>query len=510
MKLTSLLQLTEQHHFSVVRHFGLSSLDVRMITQVYQPMVGAFAAALYHTLSSRVPPDTVGRSGELPLSSLFLSCGLEPNEQGRKRLADETSKLEAVGLLRSSRRVEEDGEVGLYEFRLEKPLTPQEFFDVHHLWILLKEKLGTGLAESIKRSFFSEEPHLEDPEDGVWEDLTAPFFEVFRPSVPPGTDLAMREAAPARAPARPVSEFGRDGFRCSELLRRFPRSSPNRAHVERLERQPELLAEINFIAGKFELTLKETVSLLDEDGMFLPDGRLDGSRFEAKASELFLRSKGREHGRGVLRGKRQQLEADPEGSFGGGEAADSSPSPEIKREAPQLYWLEVPEQFAGAYDVRQYNALLVNSPYTRVLKSFFHPSKVPPGVMEAFLAMNVNYQLPDEVINVMIHYIRMNNLDWTRAFLEAIGGNVAGKRISTFEHAVTYFRKAEKVRGGSGAGSAPEERGSAPARRQPSDYRKGRPAKPVIPIAKQPEAKAASEADIRRLLDKAKQLKDDR
>ncbi|WP_199620495.1 replication initiation and membrane attachment family protein [Paenibacillus alkalitolerans] len=503
MKLSNLLQLTEQQPFAVVRQFSLSPLDTRMINMVYQPIVGAFAASLFYTLCSRLPTETVGRSDPVQLAVLFLACGLEPNERGRKRLVEETSKLEAAGLLRTYRRSDADGVAELYEFRVEAPLAPQQFFDVHHLWLLLIERIGPKAAEAVRRSFFHgmSDPESEASEAG-WEDLSVPFYEVFRLSVPAGTEQAVREAAPSRATAADTdaTEFGKDGFRPEELLRRFPRSSANRRYVERIQKEPELLAEINYYAGKFELTLKETVSLLDEEGMFTDEGRLNGEWFESRAGGMFLRVNERRKDRDRLRSKQSTAGEPDAGTSAAGEDSGG------ERTVTPSYWLDVPEQFAGECDAAQYNSLLANAPYTRVLKLFFEPASVPGPVQEAFLAMNVNYRLPDEVLNVMIHYIRTNDLDWNRNFLEAVGANVAGKRIRTFENAVVYFRKAAQVRGG---GAPTQERSAAPSRRT-GETRRGRPSKPVIPVVKRSESKAATEQDIQRILDMAKQLKDDR
>jgi replication initiation and membrane attachment protein len=532
LKLQNLLQLTELHTYAVVRRFGLSPMDIRMIQQVYQPIVGAFAAALYHTFNSHLPSDAIGRSGMAPLSGLFLACGLEPNERGRKRLVEETSKLEAVGLLRSYRRVEADGDVSGYEFRLEPPLSPYDFFEVHHLWLFLKEKLGPNAAEAVRRSFFSSSA---DESPAAWEELSAPFYDVFRMTVPAGSEQAIREAAPAKeaAAAAPVAEasheFGRDGFPAGELLARFPRSSRNRRHVERILTEPALLAEINYYAAKFELTMKQTVSLLDEEGMFLSEGRLNVSRFEAGASELFLKMQEQEQGRDRLRSKMSGAagaeatgrESDaPSEASSDAERAQRKGEAEGEKEVPRPYWLEVPAQFVGECDQRQYNALLANAPYTRVLKLFFEPAAVPGAVQEAFLAMNVNYRLPDEVINVLIHYIRTNDLDWTRGFLEAIAGNVAGKHIRTFENAVVYFRKAAQIRGGGergdgGASGGAERKPAGGTRRSGGsghggEARRGRPSKPVIPVVKKAEGKAASEEDIQRILDMARELDSNR
>ncbi|HZG57557.1 hypothetical protein [Paenibacillus sp.] len=501
MKVSNLLQLTEHHRCYVARRFGLSPLDTRMLWSAYQPLVGGGAAALYSTLCAALPSDAAGLSEPTTLGRLFLACGLPPNEQGRKRLVEETAKLEAVGLLRTYRLMDGD-DIAAYEFRLAPPLTPDRFFGVHHLWLLLQEKVGPGVAESIRRSFARDAEGLlgaAGTDEERLEDISAPFYEVFRLTVAPGTAEESAPAADPAAAATPAGEFGRDGFRGDELLRRFPRSSPHRRAVERLVADPARLAALNYHAGRFELTLKQAVSLLDESGMFGASGEWAESRFEARAAEMYRGAN--EHARRKERTEHKQQLARAD------EPAVAAPGQERDVAAP--YWLEVPEQFAGQCDIGQYNALLANSPYTRVLKLFFEPSAVPPAVEEAFLTMKVNYQLPDEVINVMIHYIRANDLDWKRKYLDAIAANVAGKRIRSFENAVTYFRKAEQSRAGGAEAQRNDAARGRPAASPRPPVRRGRPPaveRPVIPVAKPSGQPEATEEDIQRILEMAKRL----
>ncbi|MCI3919981.1 helicase DnaB [Paenibacillus sp. TRM 82003] len=507
MRMSNLLQLTEHHRFAVVRRFGLSPLDMRMLWSAYQPIVGGFAASLYATLANALPSDQVGVGDAAALGQLFLVTGLEPNEKGRKRLVEETSKLEAVGLLQTIRLLDGD-EVALYEFRLSPPLAPGAFFGVHHLWLLLQEKLGSAAADAVRRSFVKE-GFGEAPGERS-EDISSPFYEVFRMRVP--TSEAIEEAAPTLASEPAGDDFGRDGFRSGELLSRCPKTSSNRRAVERLVADASKLAELNYIVGKFNLSLKQTVTLMDEDGMFGLDGVWSAERFQARAADMYRQSNASERSKDVT-ARKQELARTPSS-----ETEDAASGTKPEREVTQPYWLEVPEQFQGQCDVRQYNALLANSPYTRVLKLFFQPSAVPAAVEEAFLAMNVNYQLPDEVINVMIHYIRVNDLDWKRKYLDAIGANVAGKRIRSFENAVVYFRKAEQGRtggratnaGGAAAGSgAAGSAGGEGAARPSSGARRGRPpgpSKPVIPVARSEGKPEATEEDIKRIMERAKRL----
>lgn len=515
VKLSNVLQLAGHHRFVVVRRFGVSPLDHKMITAVYQPMIGSASIALYMTLCAALPGETVGVSERCSLGSLFLSCGMEPNERGRIRLMEETSKLEAVGLLETYRRSDQEDNPE-YEFRLHPPLGPDLFFEVHHLWLLLQHQVGETAARSLKRAFVSEERAVAGAERAERaENISSPFYEVFRLPVPPGSEAEIEATASAQPPdgAGPEPEFGRDGFRGDELLRRFPRSSAQRRAVERLLADAGQLAELNYYAGRFGLTLKQTAALLDEEGIFSRSGDWQPERFQARAAELFKQGNA-----SALRQERTLRKREIAGQTrGGGPSRPDESGTDAasglsgnEREADRSFWLPVPEQFAGQCELQQYNALLLNLPYMKVLKLFFEPSAVPAAVEEAFLGMSVNYRLPDEVINVMIHYIRVNDLDWKRNYLDAIGANVAGKRIRTFENAVAYFRKAAQARAGGGGPDKPstaEYEGTDTGKKFGETVRRGRaPAKPVIPVARPESKEDATEEDIRRILDMAKRL----
>lgn len=94
MRITNLLHFSEYHRFYVVRDFALSSLDYKMLTAVYQPMVGAYALSIYHTLFQQLPADKTGCSEVEQQRKLFLALELEAGERGRKLFIEQTSRLE--------------------------------------------------------------------------------------------------------------------------------------------------------------------------------------------------------------------------------------------------------------------------------------------------------------------------------------------------------------------------------------------------------------------------------
>ncbi len=179
MRMKNLLHYTENHRYCVYREFGLSALDELMLGSVYQPMVGAFAVSLYRLLFQHVP---VGQIGYSPLEQqrrLFLTLGLEPSEKGRKHLIEQTSKLEAVGLLQTSRLYAPETDDYMYEYEMQPPLAPADFFRTQHLTLLLRDKIGKFAVLSLRESLWSSESAEWSQSSYNKENISIPFYELF-------------------------------------------------------------------------------------------------------------------------------------------------------------------------------------------------------------------------------------------------------------------------------------------------------------------------------------------
>src|SRR5690606_39007175 len=96
--------------------------------------------------------------------------------------------------------------------------------------------------------------------------------------------------------------------------------------------------------------------------------------------------------------------------------------------------------FAGKCDKDQYNAMLRNEPYTIMLEKFFQ-GKPSVHVIRLFERIHYSYRMPDEVINVMLHYIHTNQLSWSNAFVESIFTDLLARETRSFEQAVDYIRE---------------------------------------------------------------------
>lgn len=469
MRMTNFLHFTENHRYCVYRDFCVSVLDDKMLSSIYQPMVGAFAISLYRLLVSHIPLEKVGYSAIEQQRRLFLTLGLEPSEKGRRYLIEQTSKLEAVGLLQTSRMFVAETDDYIYEYELQAPLSPAEFFKTQHLTLLLRDKVGKFAVLSLREELWSKEPQEWSGVSLNKENISVPFYDIFELNthvIDYELEQALEEVSAGSKPARSLSaDQDGGGLNYADIILRFPRESRNRVFVERLRYDHEQMGIVNYVVRKYNLSVQDLCRLLDEDGIFTAQGEIVLDDLQHKASLHFRQGMKLQEKREITAGKvvalRQELEGEPD------EPAQEHP---VQME----YYVEVPAQFQSKCDIHQYNMMLRNEPYTKLLQTFF-PGTIPSPFMDMFEKIDLSYKLPEEVINVLIHYLmtliaedgeqRIN-----RNFVEAIASNMLLKQVDTYEKAVQYIRDQAKMKG--------KQKTASRAR----TYAKGGKVKPDIPV----------------------------
>lgn len=437
MRMTNPLHFTENHRFTIYRNFSLSPLDLRMISIIYQPMVGAYATSLYLLLNQQLPAERIGYTAADQLRKLFLALGIEPNERGRKLLVEQCSKLEAVGLLHTFRTELSQTEEYIYEFRLSAPLMPTEFFQTQHLLLLLRDKIGKYPVIALRSDLEGAlQPDVDDPY-GIREELSMPFYEIFLLDSQT-VDLEFEQASTTTKTNEqiPVSEHKEEErLQYSHIIRRFPKNSANRPHVEKLKDHEDDLVLINYLAEKYRLTLKEMCQLLDEEGVFTGKGKLLGDQLEHKANETFLQSRKRE-------------ENVDWSSLGQAEASRMQTAATQATDAAELaIGLKVPDWLIEQYDNPTYNKMLSTEPHTQVLRVLVAPNISRP-TLNLFSKLNLYYRLPDPVLNVLVHHMRTTKLPWKENYIEKMAASLQGEQILTFAQAVEYFHKESEARSG--------------------------------------------------------------
>ncbi|MGZ0042770.1 helicase DnaB [Paenibacillus ottowii] len=496
MRMKNLLHYTENHRYCVYREFGLSALDELMLGSVYQPMVGAFAVSLYRLLFQHVP---VGQIGYSPLEQqrrLFLTLGLEPSEKGRKYLIEQTSKLEAVGLLQTSRLYAPETDDYMYEYEMQPPLAPAEFFRTQHLTLLLRDKIGKFAVLSLRESLWSRESSEWSQSSYNKENISVPFYELFELNthvIDYELEQALSEVSTSRQTGALASE-SEEALNYADIILRFPRESANRKHVERLRFEHEQLGMVNYVVSKFDLSVQDISRLLDEDGIFTEAGDLLLDELQLRASQHSRQERKRLEEQQVQAAKvvalRQRETSIPE-------------EPPAEQAVEMEFYVEVPPQFTAKCDIHQYNMMLRNEPYRRLLQTFF-PGTVPGNLLDIFEKIDISYKLPGEVINVLIHYLMSllvsgSDQRINRNFVEAVASNMLLKQVNTYEKAVQYIRDQAKVKG--------KQSTAASGGRSRTYAKNNGPAKPSIPIVQdQPSEETVSEEELDELLRLAERM----
>lgn len=504
MRMTNMHHFTEHHRFCVYRDFALSGMDYRMLTNIYQPMIGAFAVGVYTTLYQQLASEKSGYSELEQQRRLFLSLELEPGERGRKFFVEQTSKLEAVGLLQTARRFTPEGEDYIYEYQLAQPLSPNEFFKNQHLTLLLRDKVGKYMVLSLRDQLIAEEPGELIAAQS--EQLSVPFYDIFRLNTQV-IDYELEQALYQSAPARQAAalDVTSKGFEYSEIIMRFPRGSRNRVCVEALKYRTDQLAAVNIVAKKYNLSLQETCRLLDEDGVFDEEGELQIDLMQYRANLFFRQDKRRDEQTERFVRKFAADESELTDAASEGKPADGHETEEAGKSVEMAFYLEVPVIFQALFNVHQYNMLLRNEPYTVVLKRYFAQGTVPDGVLDIFEKIDLNYRLNEEVINVLIHFIHADRRSWAKSSIEAVASDMLGKQIVSYEQAVEYIRERMRFREQAAARAAQEkDRRGSYSQRSP---RGGAKQKPQIPmVANEPNDSPVSPEELEEMRRKAQRL----
>ncbi len=157
-------ELLKSDIYQVRSSYMLDVIGYKTLLQLYQPLLGMEATALYLTLNSELDQMTLTKSPAL-ISRLCKICGFSLNS-----LQDAFNKLEAVGLVCSYVKQKNDNR---YLFDLQMPLSPQEFMNHRILNSLLKERLKDEYEKTVA-TFQVYNVNLND-----YQEITSSFTDVF-------------------------------------------------------------------------------------------------------------------------------------------------------------------------------------------------------------------------------------------------------------------------------------------------------------------------------------------
>jgi replication initiation and membrane attachment protein len=160
-------ELLPVDRFTVRTGHYITDIDRLTLTLLYQPLIGAVAHSFYVTLLAQLEKDQYW-CGEQTHRQLMLLLGA-PLEV----IYEERKKLEGIGLLKTYKRKEGDGET-TYLYELQPPMTPKQFFENDVLSVYLFNRLGKTHYRQLRERFT-----LDKLEHEEYTELTYGFDEVF-------------------------------------------------------------------------------------------------------------------------------------------------------------------------------------------------------------------------------------------------------------------------------------------------------------------------------------------
>lgn len=155
--------------YIVINKSILTDQTRKILTMLYQPIIGSFSCNLFFTLWMDLDKNEF-MSDEETHHHLMTSTGLSLNELVMAR-----EKLEAIGLLKTFYK--ESSETNTYIYELFSPLSPNEFFSHPVLNIVLYNSVGKKEYERIVNYFKMPKINLND-----YEDITKSFSSVYESS----------------------------------------------------------------------------------------------------------------------------------------------------------------------------------------------------------------------------------------------------------------------------------------------------------------------------------------
>lgn len=372
----------------------LHDYDRKVLTFLYQPLIGPSCLSLYMTLWAELEEN---RLWSEPVTHHNLMTIMDMN---LKDIYHARQKLEGMGLLKTFVKNGEDGRSFIYE--LQPPLTPEQFFLDGMLNVYLYRKVGKNQFLRLKR-FFSDRivaPNLE------YDEITKEFQDVFA-SVSPEALMRNPESALDLQSAEGTAFIGR--------------AEPNKIQIPLEEFNFELL-----IGG-----MKETL---------LPKKAFTAKVKEAISNLAFL------YGIDALKMKNIVLSAV--------NADNEIDIEELRKAARDWYQFEYQDQLpalldrvqpaqhkAGIEEPKSQEEELIlyferTSPRQLLIdySGGAEPSKSDLQIVEDII---FNQKLLPGVVNVLVDYVMLKtDKKLTKGYIEKIASHWARKKISTVKDAM--------------------------------------------------------------------------
>lgn len=372
--------------FVVVNRTVLCDQDRKILTMLYQPIIGQVAISLYFTLWSYLDQSEII---SLEWTHHHLMTNMRLRLDGIKEARE---RLEGIGLIKTYFK---KGDVNRFVYEMFSPLTAHEFLNNPVLNISLYNNVGTTEYDKIVSYFKLPRMNLSE-----YTDITCKFNEIFE-----STDLNSYDHI-----ENDIRKVSRNKLEITSkidldtIIASLPEEMFNPSSLTKDTK--ELLYKLSFIYDfdneKMSELIRNSLSekrIIDKSLLKMNSRKVYQFEHYGKLPSLLYRSQPE-----YLR----------------------KPSGETSKKAKIIYQFET------------------TTPYDFLLSKYngARPTKQDTAILE-YLLLDMN--LNPGVVNVLVDYVlKINNNKLTRSFVESIAGQWAKSKIETVESAMSFAEKEYK------------------------------------------------------------------
>lgn len=371
--------------YIVINKTVIHDSDRRLVSMLYQPIIGYTAVSLYFTLL-----DDLDRS-ELMSYDLTHHHLMATMQLKLETIVEAREKLEACGLLKTYFKA---GNINQYVYLIYSPMSAHEFLTHPILSVVLYNNLGKKEYERIVNYFKIPHVSLKD-----YEDITASFDEVFT-SVS-GNVMELGDTIRKRESRQPLIEKGID---FNMLISSIPSSMVNDRCFSKDVK--ELINALSFTYHLDTLAMQGLVrDSLNEKGM------IDKAQLRKSCREYYQFENAGDLPTVIYNKQPDYLK---------------KPAGDHSKWAKMVYAFEnlTPYQFLKA----KYKGAEPTDRDKRLIESLLVDQKLNPGV-----------------VNVLIAYVlKINHEQLKKSYVETIAGQWKRLNIETVEEAMKIAEKEHK------------------------------------------------------------------
>lgn len=392
--------------YSVQITGSINEMDKKIVTLLYQPLIGAVAHSLYFSLVSELENDCF-TSSKVSHRTLMTMMNLALD-----RIYEERKKLEGVGLLKVYKKEEAETEYSSYVYELKRPYSPKQFFKDDVLSVYLYNRVGKSRYIQLRDRFTVHTINQEE-----YKAITLSFNDVF-------TSLQQSEMVSFQGELASTLSLSQEVTVIDDTEHSYSMQSDQFdfsllvSHLSSLVDPDVLLTE----------TVKNTIVKLAfvyridpiEMSRILQDSLIQDDKIDIDA----LRE-------GVKSWYKFTFESEP----------------------PALGLKTQPTNFRTMIDKKPSNEeeemilyYETESPLA-LLESKSDGAKVPPSDVKIVEALILDYKLLPGVVNVLIDFIlKINDMKLTKSFVDKVAAHWSRKNIKTVKDAMIFAKEEYQAR----------------------------------------------------------------